>query len=82
MGAKDLGRVLGELRLELPDHGAGLYRQWRWHGTPPLRPEIRWLVICSRILSPMAGRLASRVGGDGYKWESLNGGKSFSDAGR
>ncbi len=79
---KDLGKVSGELYAEVPSHGAVLFRvsgeRMRAPALGAAAPtDLDRAYLFSYFTNDGEDGLHLASSSDGYKWEALNGGKSF-----
>ncbi len=78
---KDLGAFKGEFAAELPSHGAGLYRvaPAAAAGVPSAEPTAPTgqSLLFSYFLGNGEDGLHLAWSQDGYRWEALNGGRSY-----
>ncbi len=78
---KDLGKVATELSVELPPHGAALYRVSGTRGKAAALdaaapPDLDKAYVFTYFIGNGEDGLHLASSRDGYKWDALNGGKS------
>ena len=79
---KDLGKVTGEIALDIPAHGAALYRVAGERMRAPALgaaapPDLDKAYLFSYFVGNGEDGLHLAWSADGYKWEALKDGKSF-----
>ncbi len=78
---KDLGKIVAELSVELPPHGAALYRVSGTRGkaaslAPAAPPDLDQAYVFTYFVGNGEDGLHLAWSKDGYKWDALKGGQS------